>query len=231
MGVGVISRPAIGITVNFKRGRSWLPVAYSRSVEAAGGLPLLIPPLEEIPGFLWSRLQGIIFSGGGDISPLSFGQEPLPGLGKVDPGRDKLELALAREALCRDFPLLGICRGMQLLNVAAGGTIVQHLEGPAYLQHLQESPRSYPSHTVTIIPCSRLSVIIGKKSLPVNSFHHQAVEKIATGFCKAAIAPDGVVEALESHCRRFVLGVQWHPETLDHPSSAALFRALVESAG
>lgn len=228
----MITRPVIGITVNFDytRVRIWLPAAYARSVEAAGGLPLLIPPLEEARSFLWAGLQGIIFPGGGDISPLYFGREPLPGLGEIDPGRDDLEIFLAREALRRDLPVLGICRGMQVLNVVAGGTVIQHL-GPGCLRHFQRSPRCYPSHTVTITPGSRLSAITGEEVLPVNSFHHQAVENLAPGFRKAALAPDGVVEAIESCRHRFALGLQWHPEALAHPSSPAIFGELVKAAG
>ncbi len=209
----------------------WLPVAYTRSVEAAGGLPLLISPLGATARrFLWPGLQGLIFPGGDDISPLYFGQEPLPGLGEVDPGRDDLEIYLAREALRRDLPVLGICRGIQILNVAAGGTVIQDL-GPGIIQHDQKSPRCYPSHLVAIEAGSCLSSIIGEEVLPVNSFHHQAVGKIAPGFIEVARATDGVVEAMESCGHRFALGLQWHPESLFHPSSAAIFRALVKAAG
>ena len=230
-GVRVITRPVIGITVNFDyhRKRIWLPDSYARSVESAGGVPLLIPPLKIARPFLWSCLQGIIFSGGGDISPLCFNREPLPGLGEVDPERDDLELYLVREALERELPLMGICRGMQLLNVAAGGTVIQHL-GTDGLQHFQKSRRCHPSHTVNIVTGSRLATITGEGVLPVNSFHHQAVEHVAPVFRKTAFAPDGVVEAIESRRHRFVLGLQWHPECLVHPSSAALFRELVRAA-
>lgn len=221
----------IGITVNYdySRERIWLPVSYARSVESAGGLPLLIPFLKAVRYSLWDSVQGIIFTGGGDISPLNFGREPLPGLGETDPGRDDLELYLAREALCRNMPALGICRGMQILNVAAGGTIIQDL-GSNYLQHFQRSPRDYPSHSVTITPGSLLATISGEEIIAVNSFHHQAVENPAPEFKETAHASDGVVEAIESPCHRFVLGLQWHPEFLFHPSSAAIFRALVKAA-
>lgn len=227
---GLENKPLIGITVNrdYDSDRFWLPAAYCCRVTAAGGRPVLLPPLP--PGEerdLLAGLGGLLLGGGGDIAPLYFGEEPQPGLGAVDPQRDEWELRLAREALRRDLPLLGICRGLQLLNVAAGGTVLQDLVGPAYLQHEQKAPRSCPSHTVEVLQGTRLAALAGEGLLAVNSFHHQAAGRIAPGLRVAARAPDGVVEALENPAARFVLAVQWHPEALEHPAAAALFRALV----
>lgn len=228
-----MSKPLIGITVNrdYTRERYWLPAAYCHHVEKAGGVPLLLPPsgAASLPALL-SCLNGILLSGGGDINPLYFGEEPQPGLGDCDPRRDDWEMGLAREVLKRDLPLLGVCRGLQLLNVAAGGSMVQHLSGPGLLQHMQKAPRCYPSHTVNVFPATRLARVVGEGHLAVNSFHHQASGRPAQCLTIAASASDGVVEALESHTHRFVLAVQWHPETLDHPSTDALFTALIEAA-
>jgi len=230
-----LSCPLIGISVNcdHERGHFWLPESYCRRVVAAGAAPLLLPPAgEERAAPLVARLDGLILSGGGDIAPFFFGAEPQPGLREVDPGRDAWELALTREALRRDLPLLGICRGMQLLNVALGGGVLQHLCGGAYLQHEQQAPRTCSAHTVRIRPSTRLAALAGEEAeiVAVNSFHHQAVEAPAPGLRIAAVAPDGVIEALESAAHRFVLAVQWHPETLAHPLSEALFHALVDAS-
>ena len=225
-------KPLIGITLvrDCEQERFWLREAYCRCVETAGGIPILIPPLAgESLQEIFTRIRGLVLSGGGDVSPLYYGEEPLPGLGEADPQRDEWELRLARRALERDLPLLGICRGLQLLNVAAGGAVIQDLRGPGFLQHRQKAPRCYPSHTVNVLPGSRLAALAGEGTLAVNSFHHQAAGRIASGLRVSAAAPDGVVEALESPVHRFILGVQWHPETLDHPASRALFAALVES--
>ncbi len=225
-----MSAPLIGITVNrdYLQERYWLPAAYVRRVTEAGGAALLLPPAGagEQERVL-DRLDGLLLSGGGDITPFYFGEEPRAGLGEVDPERDEWEIALTREALRRDLPLLGICRGLQLLNVAAGGGLIQHLTGPNTLQHDQKAPRSCASHTVTVAPGTRLAALIGDGVLAVNSFHHQSAAFPAPGFEVSAAAPDGVIEALESAGRRFCLAVQWHPETLDHPASAALFQSLV----
>jgi putative glutamine amidotransferase len=226
-----LSAPLIGITVNcdHEQGRYWLPRDYCRCVREAGGAPVLLPPVSDSQApLLLSRLDGLLLSGGGDVAPLFYGEEPRQGLGDVDAERDAWEIKLAREALRSGLPLLGICRGLQLLNVALGGSIIQHLSGPAFLQHIQQAPRHCPSHTVAVSPFTRLADLLGGGgSVAVNSFHHQAVCEPAPGLQVCAVAPDGVVEALESKADSFVMAVQWHPENIDHPASKALFNALV----
>ena len=225
--------PLIGITVNrnYGRGRLWLPPAYSSRIEKAGALPLLLPPLAPAAADpLLAGLDGLLLSGGGDAHPFYYGEEPRPGLGRVDPGRDAWEIALVRAALSRSLPILGICRGLQLLNVALGGSLLQDLGGTGCLQHRQKAPRSRPSHSVEILPQTRLARLLGAGQLAVNSFHHQAAARIAPGLRKAALAPDGVVEALEGAGGPFLVAVQWHPETLRHPASNSLFRAFVKAA-
>jgi putative glutamine amidotransferase len=226
-------KPLIGITVNrnYDRCRLWLPFAYSCRIEEAGALPLLIPPMDPAAaGPLLGSLNGLLLSGGGDVGPFYYGEEPHPALGEVDPQRDAWEYALVRAALARGLPLFGICRGLQMLNIVLGGTLFQDLGGAGNLQHRQKTPRSHPSHTVEILPQTRLAHLLGEGRLAVNSFHHQAPAAIAPGLKKAAIAPDGVIEALEDPEHRFLIGVQWHPESLQHPASRFLFRAFVNAA-
>ncbi len=226
-------KPIIGITVsrNYDSRQLWLPYAYSRRIEEAGALPLLIPPMDPAAAVsLAGSLHGLLLSGGGDVSPFYYGEEPQPGLDEVDAQRDAWEFALVRAAILGELPLLGICRGLQILNVILGGTLIQDLSGPDFLQHRQKAPRSHPSHTVEIHRHTRLAHILGAGHLAVNSFHHQAPAVVATGLKKTATAPDGVIEALEDGEHRFLLGVQWHPESLHHPASTSLFRAFVNAA-
>ncbi|MEW5785441.1 MAG: gamma-glutamyl-gamma-aminobutyrate hydrolase family protein [Bacillota bacterium] len=219
----------ISVSCDYEQQRYWLPRAYCRRVAAAGGVPLLLPAAaEDKAAAVVARLDGLILSGGGDISPLFYGAEPQPGLGEVDPWRDAWEIRLAQEALRRDLPLLGICRGLQVLNVALGGGIIQDLCGQAGLiQHDQKAPRCSPTHTVRVLAATRLAALAGEGVLAVNSFHHQAAATIADGLRVSALAPDGVTEALESPAHRLALAVQWHPECLEHPASYALFDALL----
>lgn len=224
--------PLIGITVNHDYGadRYFLPAAYCRRVIQAGGIPVLLPPSAEgEEGALLKHLHGLILSGGADVAPLFFGEEPKAGLREVDPERDRFEIALTREALKRDLPLLGICRGLQIINVAAGGGLIQHLPEPEFIQHNQKAPRCSSSHTVTVRPSSCLAALAGDGILAVNSFHHQAVSAPAPGWQISAVAPDGVIEAIEHPGRRFALAVQWHPETHDHHAATALFQAFLHN--
>jgi len=213
-------RPLIGITLDDEHARPGMHVLrddYLRSVEQAAAIPMIIPPssAEHAPAIL-DRLDGLLLSGGVDVDPALFGQDPHRELRRVDRKRDDLELALTREALRRDLPILAICRGIQVLNVAAGGTLVQHLpsEVSGGERHDRPEPRSRRVHQVDVEPGTRLHQILGESTISVNSFHHQAVDRIGKGLRASARCPDdGVVEALEMRDRRFVVGVQWHPET------------------
>ena len=230
-------RPLIGITVadGDSRGRHALRVDYVRSVEQAGGVPLALLPLavEAVP-LLLDRLDGVLLSGGGDLDPACYGAPPHSRLGSVSPRRDAFEMALLHESLRRDVPLLAICRGQQLLNVARGGTLLQdipsELEGAS--EHDSKGPRTRCSHEVQLLPRTLLRSILGRDTLAVNSFHHQAVGRIGDGLAVSARCPaDGVIEALEMPTRRFVIGVQWHPESFwQQPHcSRTLFEAHVEA--
>ncbi|MHB1127406.1 MAG: gamma-glutamyl-gamma-aminobutyrate hydrolase family protein [Bacillota bacterium] len=228
-------KPLIGITCNqdHETDRTYIGEAYLRAVEAAGGIAVLLP-LREAPAGRYCRLvDGLLLSGGVDLDPFWFGEDPMPGLGKICPDRDAAEIALTREALTADKPLLAVCRGLQVVNVAAGGTIYQDLRGQvqnAY-KHTQEAPRWYPTHGVEVLPDSKLSAVMGPGTR-VNSFHHQAIKDVAPGFRITARAGDGVIEAIESERHRFILGVQWHPEDMFVRDSRQLklFRMLVAAA-
>jgi len=190
---------------------------YVRSVEQARAIPVVLPPVlpADVPALL-DRLDGVVLSGGVDVDPARYGEAPHPRLGRVNRRRDDFELALTGAALRRDVPILAICRGHQVLNVATGGTLIQDiastLEGA--MEHRGRGPRFRHSHPVEIAASSRLRAILGRSSVPVNSIHHQAVARVGRGLVVCARCPqDGIVEGLEMPGRRFVLGVQWHPES------------------
>jgi len=211
---------------------------YTAALAAADAIPVVIPPnLPEgaLVG-LFERLDGLCLAGGADVDPTHYGEPPHPALKKVDPPRDHLELILARWALAADLPILGICRGIQLLNVAAGGALYQDIAAqlPAAGKHafkLSESPWERPTHGVRLAEGSALARIVGQRDLLTNSFHHQAVSRLAAGFVATGWAADGVVEAIEDPTRRFVVGVQWHPEAMvaSNPLARRLFAAFVEA--
>lgn len=212
---------------------------YPAALAACGALPVIIPlglP-EELLRDLFERLDGLLLAGGVDIAPAEYGEAPHPQLGRVDAARDATELTIARWALATDLPILGICRGIQSLNVAAGGTLYQDLlaQYPGAMQHAYrpaESPWERPTHRVRVAEGSRLAAVFGATGLAVNSFHHQAVKQPAPGFSPVAWAEDGVIEGIEKPDRRFVVGVQWHPEGMfrSDPLARRLFAAFVDAA-
>lgn len=231
-------QPIIGITclVDFKEERQRQNETYIQAVLKAGGVPVLLPAVdaEEVIKEHAQLIDGLLVSGGPDMDPQYFGEQPVPELGAVNPVMDAYESRLVRLILDLDKPLLGICRGEQVLNVVAGGTLYQDLRRalPGVLKHGQDQPRWFPSHTVRLVPESKLAAILGVEELPVNSFHHQAVARVAPGFIASAHAQDGVVEAIESQNHRFVLGVQWHPEGMWNQAKNydALFAAFIQAA-
>ena len=235
------SKPLIGITSNYDNGGSRLAEAYYESIRQAGGVPVLLPPsvtTTEVNDWLL-KLDGVVFSGGGDINPLLLGEEPERGLRATCLQRDLLELVLMRRSLDRQMPVLGICRGMQVMAAATGGRIVQDINtsslyGAKALKHSQESARACATHTVRIEPDSILGELYESGVLAVNSFHHQAVASVGQGMKVTARSADGVVEAIESADYKSVLGVQWHPESfyLDARSEMRpIFEWIVGEAG
>lgn len=239
-------RPVIGITsrtiFHSENGRPYnrfgVAVPYTQAVEAAGGVPLILPLTEDRNTLtaLLDLIDGLLLSGGHDVDPSCYGAEPHPKLGRVDPLRDRSESFLTARAIERDCPVLGICRGLQLLNVVAGGTLLQDIEAEKEgetILHYQDFTYESPSHSVRVLPGTLLHRIVRDERVRVNSYHHQAVRDVAPGMRVAAMAPDHVVEAIESTGHSFVLAVQWHPEILHGNAdfNLALFRALVEAAG
>ncbi|HSJ39011.1 MAG TPA: gamma-glutamyl-gamma-aminobutyrate hydrolase family protein [Planococcus sp. (in: firmicutes)] len=210
-------KPVIGITARVEKDQTYtLDPVYGQAIIKSGGLPLIVPIVdkEDIP-LLCERLDGLIVTGGGDINPLLYGEEPHPSLGAVYPGSDLYEKELILEFLKLDKPFMGMCRGLQMLNVALGGTNYQDLEAEfegKLNQHLQLAMRTHRTHTVELEEDSRLYEIMGEKKFHVNSFHHQGVNKVSDKLKVVARAADGLVEALESVDYQFVLGIQWHPE-------------------
>jgi putative glutamine amidotransferase len=235
-----VMRPLIGVTTSELRASSAgtlrrhgepphpemaLGMTYLRAVEAAGGMPVVLPPLGDVSALL-DRLDGICLSGGPDLDPEAYGAlERHVELGPTEPSLDAFELALARSADERGLPILGICRGAQALNVARGGTLHQHVPG-----HRQAEPATACTQDLDVEEGTLLAAVVGGRPLRVNSFHHQAVSRLGRGLRAVAWAADGMIEAVEG--AGFVLGVQWHAEGLvGEPRHRALFEALVDAAG
>ena len=227
-------RPVIGITtyVTPARWSYWetdaalVPVDYVRAVERAGGRPLLVPPSQEGIEETLDAVDGLIFSGGADIDPDLYGQDPHPETSGVHPDRDRGELALLEAALHRDMPVLAICRGSQMLNIARGGDLVQHLPEVVGDEKHKHTPGTFADHDVTIERGTRLGDLLGGHA-PVKSHHHQGFGRIGEGLRVVAQAEDGAIEAVEATDRRFAFGVLWHPEAAE---DRKLFAALVDEA-
>ena len=208
--------PVIGISGNFRDGDCTLAQAYYLSVVEAGGTPVVIPSYDDGKALVsvLDTLDGIVLSGGADIDPDYLGEEPLEGV-SINPRRDNQELMMVRLAVARQIPVLGICRGIQVLAAALGGKLYQDIKSQhehECIEHSQTIARGLPSHEVRLEKDSLLYSFFGKESLAVNSFHHQAVKEVPAGFRVTAVAPDGIIEGMESTSFRPILGVQWHPE-------------------
>ena len=233
-------RPIIGITANFAKGKLTLLEAYYRSVLEAGGVPLLIPPYPEREALIetLSHIDALLLTGGADIDPRYMGEEPdYSLLHNINVARDEQELLLAQLADARSLPILGICRGVQTIAAAFGGSVHQDIYaalGTQLLNHDQEPvERHVATHDVSVVAGSRLSGIFGKEQFAVNTFHHQAVNRVPAGFEVVATSPDGVIEGIEATDGRSIIGVQWHPESFimnGDDSMMPLFRWFVDEA-
>ena len=210
---------------NWSRHAAILPSAYVSAVERAGGIPMIIPPAGDMTVLL-EAIDGLIISGGPDVSPEQYGQKPEPMTVEFYPNQDETEIGLISEALERDLPLLGVCRGMQILSVAHGGSLHQHLDNtPGHEGHGGYDGIS-TEHSVIVEENSLLCSLMGT-SFSVNSTHHQGVSDPGSLSISAVAGHDGLIEAVERRDKKFCLGVQWHPERYGHD---LLFAALVEAA-
>ncbi|AEI43466.1 gamma-glutamyl-gamma-aminobutyrate hydrolase family protein [Paenibacillus mucilaginosus] len=236
-----MKKPVIGITSTivvrneYSEG-AYVHQDYHRSVEQAGGLPVVLPLTSpETFRELIDLCDGISFSGGEDVDPSCYGAEPHPALGSLFPERDRIEIEAVRHALNSDKPLLAICRGIQVLNVALGGSLYQDLpsEYPGAAPHMQHGvARGKDTHAVYIAEHSRLWGIFRHNQIRVNSLHHQALRQVAPGLVITATSPDGVIEAVELPGHAFAVGVQWHPESMTgtDPLMRLLFKELVSKS-
>jgi gamma-glutamyl-gamma-aminobutyrate hydrolase PuuD len=229
------SRPLIGLTTYQERARClvWdtdfalLPHSYVDAVARAGGVPVLLPPVEQGADEVIASLDGLVLSGGADIDPSRYGEQPHPATRGTRPGRDEWEVRLLGRALERDLPVLCVCRGAQLLNVALGGSLKQHLPDAVGHEGHRPRPAVFGSTRVTLREGSRVADILGTER-DVPCYHHQALDRFAPGLDIVGWAEDGTAEAVELPGHRFVLGVQWHPE--EDKSDIRLFEALVAAA-
>ena len=229
-----MSKPRIGISsyVEDARWGHWsqlaalVPYAYVRAVESAGGRAFLLPPSSDGVEDTLDAMDGLVLSGGGDVDPTLYGDDPHPATGGVKPERDVAEVGLLEAALARDMPVLAVCRGSQLLNVVRGGDLVQHLPEVVGDEKHKETAGEFADHEVTLDSDSRVCALLGERT-PVKSHHHQGFGSIGKDLREVGWAEDGTTEALEDPAKRFAVGVLWHPE---EGEDYALFRALVEEA-
>lgn len=227
-------KPKIGIIIcGIQDNKQYVTDAYIQSIKSAGGLPLILPLIKSktiIRDYV-SLCDGFLFCGGGDITPLLFGQEPDYGIGETDIGVDLFQIRMMKEIIDSEKPVLAICRGMQILNVACGGTIFQDLERVDFvtINHMQTSnSRRDISHKVMFTSKTRMHKLLGDFAF-TNSFHHQAIDRLGSGLIVSGTTGDDIIEAIEMPSHTFVVGVQWHPESmLDETSNMKhLFNALV----
>lgn len=241
-------KPVIGITSDYDLGISnqsispgnayfYLNKNYCTAVEKSNGVPMLLSVTqhEEVVDAYLETISGLIVSGSGDLDPCYYGEDPLPGLGPINPERQSFEVMIVQRAIEKQTPVLGICGGAQLLNVVAGGSLFQDIAAqvPGALSHRPRAPRWYPFHTIRIHPESRLRQILKVDTLKVNSRHHQSVKTLGKGVMVNAEAADGIVEGIEMAGHPFAMGVQWHPEEgfeRGDVYSKALFHSFIKAA-
>lgn len=230
--------PLVGLSVSdHGENASSISDTYIQSILKAGGSPVVIPATTdgEVLRNIVANLDAVIITGGADINPLWYGEQPRQTLKEVDPTRDEFELKLIKLASDRNVPLFGICRGEQLINVAFGGTLYQDIpsQRESYIKHVQQLPRQFASHTISIDPKSALAEILGKTEVGVNSYHHQAVKDLAPIFKATAYAPDSIIEAYDAFPNKTIMAVQWHPEGMTKAGDTTMvkiFRYWMEKA-
>jgi len=212
-------KPIIGISSSIDDdGTVTMLCPYGSSIEKAGGIPILLPYVEDCSVLekYVEMCDGFLFSGGFDIAPSRYGEATKETCGKLQPMRDKLEFTIFEKIIKTDKPIMGICRGFQFINVALGGTLIQDIpsEAPSEINHTQTEPRFTPSHEVRVLADTPLYSLVGKDRMVANSFHHQAIKTLGRGLKVMAMADDGIVEAIYSTGERYIRAYQWHPERL-----------------
>jgi putative glutamine amidotransferase len=234
--VGVTSQPKQAISASGNLDSHVIGHTYTDSVIRAGGVPVILPPVpNDGVAALVDRLDGIVFTGGGDMEPCRYGEEPHPEIRKTNSDRDEFEILLVHEAKSRRLPVLAICRGLQVVNVALGGTLIQDIPSAiGSTDHGVRGEAVYEAHQpVTIDANSKIAKAVRTTELMVNSIHHQAVKVLGPGFRAVAWADDGVIEGIEHEDDEWpLLALQWHPEFLGDncdEASHLLFEAFVES--
>ena len=226
--------PIIGITSHSRNlaNEVVLPGTYVDAIQSSGGNPILLPPTQTQLESLLDVLDGLVFTGGGDIHPIHYNGEDHPTIYGVDDDRDAFEITLAKLALMRKIPILGICRGMQVLAVASGETLIQHVPdiyGSA-IDHRLDHPRRPILHNIEIFPESQLFQQLGETHLKIVSWHHQSVTAVGTNWQLAARSSDGVIEAIEHLIHPWAIALQWHPElSIQDPAHQRLFRSFVSA--
>ncbi|QFF98099.1 gamma-glutamyl-gamma-aminobutyrate hydrolase family protein [Psychrobacillus glaciei] len=228
--------PIIGVSSSLKEDVLTVPTENMHAIGKFGGVPLVLPNMVYAGiDTIAEMIDGLLLTGGGDIDPTLFGEEPLQGLGDITPERDAFEIAMIQKMLELNKPILGLCRGAQILNTAVGGDMYQDINSQiesTLLQHNQHAPRWHGSHFVQVMKGSLLHGIAQTEQFKVNSYHHQANRGVPTGFAVSAVSSDGIVEAIESKNHRFVMGLQWHPEYLvlkNDSISVAIFKAFIDA--
>lgn len=213
-----MSKPLIGVLplVDIERKSYWMLPGYMKGIEQAGGIPVMLPLTSDeiILEQLVDAMDGFLFTGGQDVSPAFYAQKASPKCGKLCKELDEMENILFRMVYHKDKPVLGICRGIQFINVAMGGTLYQDLptEYSSTTEHHQEPPYDIPVHSVKIIADTPLYRLLKTETLMVNSYHHQAVKKLAPKLLDMALSEDGLIEAVYVPDKKFIWAVQWHPE-------------------
>lgn len=231
-------RPVIGISVYFSgddyNGRLSLGSQYVDAITSAGGLPMMLVPVDD-PAMIKQYAEicdGFVFCGGPDISPLRYGADEISTTVKVlNPRRENFDIAMINAVLETDKPLLGVCLGSQELNVALGGSLIQDIPSETTSTINHKPGGSDFAHAIQVTTGTRLQDILGTTTLQVNSIHHQALDRLGSGVKVMARAPDGIVESFEVEGKPFVMAVQWHPEALtEYPAQLAIYKALVDAA-
>ena len=234
-----VMKPLIGISAEMSKDQDhfWLPFVYVETILKYGGLPLMIPVMgDENLDELSLRLDGLFITGGEDIDPSYYGEDPHLKLGKIAPEIDQMESELVKRMLELDKPYIGVCRGLHMLNIVQGGSMYQDMhdqrEEHSYL-HLQKGPRTYRSHEVELELDSKIGKILGEEKFRVNSFHHQSCKDVGRDLRVVARATDGNIEAMESKTHSFAFGFQWHPEEFamaGDETSGKIFEAFIKQA-